>query len=183
MYFIEYFIQAPWLMWAAFALELVIIFTARLWSTKTPINRLLFAFFAFLTGVTVAPLVGVVAATPGGLPILIKAFLAAAFTFGATALVGWTTKKDLSGLGGFLFVALIAIIITSVVGIFLPWGSTFEMVFSGIGIVIFSAYTMYDFQKLKHYPEDRYIDAALNLYLDFFNLFIFILRFMLASRD
>jgi len=46
--------------------------------------------------------------------------------------------------------------------------------------VLFSAFTMYDFQKLKHYPEDRYIEAALNLYLDIFNLFLYILRLIMA---
>ena len=74
-------------------------------------------------------------------------------------------------------------IIVGVIGIFVPWGSTMELVYSGIGILLFSAFTAYNMQSLKRYPEDRYIDAALSLYLDIFNLFLFILRFMMASRD
>ncbi len=81
-------------------------------------------------------------------------------------------------------IALIGMIITSIVGIFIPWGSTFEIFFTGGGVLLFSAFTMYDIQMIKHYPEDRYIDAALNLYLDIFNLFTYVLRFLIAmNRD
>lgn len=175
--------QNPALMWVLYAVELGLIFTSRMWSAKVPLNRFLFVLFAFITGVTIAPLIGILASSPGGLAIVSKALIAATCTFAATGIVGWTTQKDLSGLGGFLMVSLLAIFIVGIVGIFIPWSNTFEMVYAGIGILLFSAFTMYDFQKLKHYPQDRYIDAALNIYLDFFNLFIFILRFMIASRD
>ena len=182
-YFMNVFINSPGLMFALYAVELGLIFTSRLWSTKVPLNRFLFVLFSFITGVTIAPLIGILAASPGGLAIVAKALLAATFTYAATGVIGWTTQRDLSGIGGFLLVALLGMIIVGIVGIFIPWGTQFEMIYAGIGIILFAAYTMYDFQKLKHYPQDRYIDAALNLYLDFFNLFLFILRFMLASRD
>jgi FtsH-binding integral membrane protein len=179
-YLTTFFVQYPFMMYVLFALELGIIFTSRIWSKKNPMNKVLFALFTFITGVTLMPLIALVASTPGGVPILFKAILATAFVFTATAIVGWTTKFDLSGLRGFLMMGLIGMIIIGVLGIFMPWGSTFELVFSGAGILLFSGFTMYDFQKLKQFPEDRYIDAALMLYLDIFNLFIYILRFMLA---
>lgn len=179
-YFIDVFVAYPALMYVLFAVELGIIFTARLWSQKRPINRLMFVAFAFITGVTIAPLIAILAATPGGISILSKALLATGFMFTATALIGWTTKFDLSGLRGFLIMALLGLIIVGVIGIFVPWGNTFELIFSGGGILLFSAFTMYDFQKIKRYPEDRYIEAALALYLDIFNLFLFILRFIMA---
>lgn len=182
-YFIEYFIQTPALMWIFFIGELALIFTSRLWSNKVPINRLLFGLFAFITGITIAPLIAVLAASPGGVAILTKALLATAFMFTATAIVGWTTKMDLSGMRGFLLIGLIGLIIVGIMGIFIPWSNTMEMVYSGIGVLLFSAFTMYDFQNIKKYPEDRYIDAALALYLDMFNLFLFILRLIMASRD
>ncbi len=104
--------------------------------------------------------------------------------FSGTAVFGWVTKKDLSGMGGFLWTSLIGMIIVSIIGIFWRWSNTFEMIFAGFGIVLFSAYTMYDIQKLKTWPRDRALDAALNLYLDIFNLFIFILRLISgSSRD
>jgi hypothetical protein len=79
-------------------------------------------------------------------------------------------------------VGLLGMIIVGVIGIFIPWGSTTEMIYSGIGVLLFTGYVMYDFQKLKAYPENMYIEAALQLYLDIFNLFIFILRLISSSR-
>lgn len=180
MYLFEYFIANPSLIWVAFAAELVLIFTSRMWSKKRPLGYVLFGVFALLTGVTITPLLIVVSAT-SGLAVVVKALLATFLTFTATAIIGYTTQKNLANLGGFLFVGLIGMIITAVVGIFIPWGSTFEMVYSGIGVLLFAGYTMYDFQRIKSYPEDRYIDAALHIYLDIFNLFIFILRLMSAG--
>lgn len=184
-YFMDFFMSFPWMIYALFAVELGIIWTSRTWSKKRPLNRFLFALFAFITGVTITPLIVMVMATPGGIGMLTKALMATGFMFTATALLGWTTKWDLSGLRGFLVMGLIGMIVISVIGIFLPWGNTFELIFSGAGVLLFSGFTMYDFQKIKKFPEDRYIDAALMLYLDIFNLFIFILRFILAfsGRD
>ncbi|MBD3330231.1 hypothetical protein GF354_01725 [Candidatus Peregrinibacteria bacterium] len=179
-YALSYFTTYPWLMYVVFGAELILVFSSRVWSKKVPLNRVLFALFALLTGVTIAPLIGILAASPGGLAILVKALLATGFMFTATALIGWTTKWDLSGMRGFLLMGLIGMIIVGIVGIFIPWGNTMEMVYSGIGVLLFSAFTMYDFQKLKHYPEDRYIDAALSIYLDIFNLFLFILRLLIS---
>ena len=98
--------------------------------------------------------------------------------FGAAAIFGWTTKIDLSGLRGFLIIGLLGLIVVGILGLFIPWNNTAEMVYSGIGVLIFSGYTMYDFQKIKQFPEDAAIDAALALYLDIFNLFIMLLRLL-----
>lgn len=184
-YFMNVFISYPALMYVFFIAELVIIFTSRTWSKKIPLNRILFAVFAFITGVTIAPLMAIVAASPGGVEILTKALLATGFMFTATAIFGWTTKFNLSGLRGFLIMGLFGMIIVGIIGIFLPWSNMFELVFSGAGVLLFSGFTMYDFQKLREFPEDRYIDAALMLYLDIFNLFLYILRFItaLSGRD
>lgn len=183
-YFMQYFMATPALMYVLFALELALVFSSRWWSTKIPLNRFLFAAFAFITGVTIAPLMGVLLASAAGTAILAKALGATALMFTATAIIGWTTKRDLTGIGGFLMMGLIGMIIVGVLGIFFPWGNTMEMVYSGIGVLLFSAFTAYDFQRIKSYPEDRYIDAALHLYLDIFNLFLFILRLIMAfGRD
>lgn len=182
-YFMHYFVQTPALMWILFIVELGIIFTSRMWSQKSPLNRVLFAAFTFITGVTLAPLIGVIVQSAAGVAILNKALLATGFMFTATALIGWTTRIDLTGMRGFLIIGLIGMIVVGIVGIFIPWSNTMEMIYSGVGVLIFSGFTMYDFQKLKTYPEDQYIDAALNLYLDIFNLFLYILRFMSSSRD
>lgn len=183
--FLYLFAQMPALMWIVFGAELILIFTSSMWSTKVPINRFLFALFALLSGITLAPLIALVVASPGGVVILTKALLATSLMFTATAIVGWTSKIDFSGLRGFLFMGLIGLIIVGVIGIFIPWSNSIELLFSGFGVLLFSGFVMYDIQNIKKYPEDRYIDAALQLYLDIFNLFIYILRFIMAlsNRD
>lgn len=181
-YLVEYFIATPGLMWLLFAVELGLVFTSRMWSTKVPLNRFLFAAFAFITGVTIAPLIVVLTASAAGTALLFKALGISGAMFTATALIGASTKINLSGLRIFLLTGLVGLILVQVVGIFLPWGTTMEMFVSSFGVVLFSAFTAYDFQKIKHYPEDRYIDAALNLYLDMFNLFLYVLRLLMALQ-
>ena len=179
-YFLQYFVQMPGLMWVFFILELVLVFTSRMWSQKVPLNRFLFAAFTFITGIPIAPLIGILAASPGGIALIAKALLATGLMFAATGVIGWTTKYDLTGMRGFLLVGLIGMIIVGIIGFFIPWSNTMEMVYSGVGVLLFSAFTAYDFQRLKHYPADRYVDAAIELYLDIFNLFLYIFMFIIA---
>ncbi len=181
-YWMDYFYQQPALIYVVMIVELAIVLTARMWSTKIPLNRFLFVFFTFITGVTAAPLIGVLANTPEGVGILTKALLATGIMFTATAAFGWTTKIDLSGMRGFLMIGLIGMIVVGLIGIFIPWSNTTEMIYSGIGVLLFTGFISYDFQKIKQYPEDRYIDAALILYLDIFNLFMYILRLILSMN-
>lgn len=175
-------IQAPWMLWAVFGLELVLIFTSRMWSARRPLNYVLFVLFALMTGVTVVPLIYSFAIEFGGYDIIVKALFATTLMFTASAIIGKTTGRSLQGLRGVLFMSLIGMLIVGVIGIFFPWSNTFEMLYAGFGTVLFSVFVMVDIQRLGHYPEDRYIDAALALYLDIFNLFISILRLMGALR-
>jgi len=170
------FIENPSLMWVFFALELILVFTARWWSVSRPINYVLFAAFTFITGITIVPILASIIVEFGGPDIIIKAFLATALTFTAVAIAGALTHRNLSGLGGFLMIGLIGMIVVSLIGIFVPWSNTFEMIFSGIGVLLFTGFVMFDINRLKAYPQDRYVDAALQLYLDIFNLFLYILR-------
>lgn len=183
-YLVSYFLAMPWLMYVLFALELGLVFTSRLWSEKRPLNYILFATFAAITGLTLVPILAFLLTSAGGVNILIKAFSATALTFTAAALFGHTTHFNLQGIRGFLMIGLIGMIVTGIIGIFVPWSNGFEMVYSGIGVILFTGYVMYDIQNLKHYPENMYIDAALELYLDIFNLFLYILRLIMAfNRD
>lgn len=128
-----------------------------------------------------------------------QAFAASALTFGAMSFVGYTTKKDLSSLGGYLIMGLIGLIIASVINIF--WSnSVMDTIITYIGVFIFIGLTAYDTQKIKEmsYAVEQgesmgYTDAAaprriailgaLTLYLDFINLFLYILRLFGRSRD
>jgi len=115
-------------------------------------------------------------------------FLSASAMFGIMAFMGYTTSKDLTSFGRILFMGLIGIIIASVINFFLRSG-TMDYVISFIGVMIFTGLTAYDVQKLKRIGEGiemegapavevkkRSIFGALSLYLDFINLFLFLLR-------
>jgi FtsH-binding integral membrane protein len=121
-------------------------------------------------------------------------FLITAGMFGAMAIYGLATKRDLSGLGSFLFMGLIGILIASVVNIFLQ-SSGMSWMISFLGVLIFTGLTAYDVQKIKNMGEEGILSqgeeaikkgsimGALALYLDFINLFLMLLRFFGGSRD
>ncbi|MCR4994893.1 MAG: Bax inhibitor-1/YccA family protein [Bacteroidales bacterium] len=123
-----------------------------------------------------------------------QAFAAAALTFGAMSIMGYTIKKDLSGLGGIMLMALIGLIIASVVNIF--WSNTvLDSIITYVGVFLFVGLTAYDTQRIKAMctAAEQYGDAAaprrvailgaLSLYLDFINLFLYLLRLFGRSRD
>ncbi|RLD69973.1 MAG: BAX inhibitor (BI)-1/YccA family protein [Bacteroidetes bacterium] len=115
-----------------------------------------------------------------------KTFLITAGMFGTMAVVGYTTKTDLTKFGSLMFMGLIGIIIASVVNMFLRSG-TMDYIISFIGVLVFTGLTAYDVQKLKRIGSQVTagseaarkvtIMGALTLYLDFINLFLFLLRF------
>lgn len=119
-----------------------------------------------------------------------QTFFVTAASFGALSLYGYTTKKDLSGLGSFLIMGVFGLIIAMVVNIFLQ-SSALEFAISAIGVLIFAGLTAYDTQQIKemYYEGDsqatagrKAIMGALRLYLDFINLFMFLLQF-LGNRE
>lgn len=121
-----------------------------------------------------------------------QVFFITAGTFGAMALVGYTTKKDLTSMGRILFMALIGLIIATLVNMFV--GSTgMQTIISYIGVLIFVGLTAYDSQKIKMMlmDMDAYDEGAqklalvgaLTLYLDFINLFLYLLRIFGGKRD
>jgi FtsH-binding integral membrane protein len=120
-----------------------------------------------------------------------KVFFISAAAFGGLSLWGYTTSRDLTGWGSFLFMGLIGIVIAMVVNIFLG-SAAVDFAVSVIGVVIFAGLTAYDTQKIKemYYAGDdgtvagrKAIMGALSLYLDFINLFLFLLRFFGNNRS
>ncbi len=117
---------------------------------------------------------------------IVQTFFITAASFGALSLYGYTTKKDLSAMGSFLIMGLFGLIIASIVNIFLKSdGLSFAV--SAIGVLIFAGLTAYDTQKIKemYFEGDdvlvagrKAIMGALTLYLDFLNLFMFLLQFL-----
>lgn len=115
-----------------------------------------------------------------------RVFFITAATFGSMSLWGYTTRRDLSGFGSFLFMGLIGLVIASIVNLFLK-SSGFDFVLSVLGVLIFTGLTAYDMQNIKqsYYAigdaetaEKMSIMGALQLYLDFINLFLSLLRLM-----
>ena len=141
-----------------------------------------FMLYAGLTGITFSAIFLTYTASS-----ITSTFLVTAGTFGAMSLYGYTTKKDLTSWGSFLFMGLIGIIIASVVNIFMH-STMMHMIITYAGVLIFIGLTAYDTQKIKEMnilgnegtDEDtkEAIRGALTLYLDFINLFLMLLRLM-----
>lgn len=124
--------------------------------------------------------------------VIAKTFFITAGTFGVMALVGYTTKTDLTSMGKLLFMALLGIIIASVVNMFVH-SSGFDLIISYIGVLIFVGLTAYDTQKIKQLclmapdggemSQKLALIGALELYLDFINLFLYLLRIFGNNKD
>ena len=166
-------------------LELILIFTARLWMDKTPLNYLLFALFPILSGFTITPyLLSVMTGYANGGVILLNAFAATFFMAGASAVFALTTGWNLGVLGKALFFGLLGLIALGLLQIFVPAlrSTQMELAISGFGVVFFAIFTAYDIQrvtKLGRMGANPFM-LALSLYLDIFNMFLYVLRFMLV---
>ncbi len=142
--------------------------------------------FTFISGITLFPVVTSYLITIGAKPVLMS-LAATVAIFGGLSLYASTTKRDFSFLGGFLTAALLALIVIGIFNLFSPLSSTATLVYSFIGILVFSGYVIFDVNRMKQYgvSDEAVPLMALNLYLDFVNLFIYILQFIgvLSSRD
>ncbi len=141
-----------------------------------------FAIYSILMGMSLSFILLVYTAAS-----VFQTFLVTAVMFGVMALVGYTTKTDLTKFGSILFMALIGLIVASVINMFMHSG-TMEYIISFAGVLIFTGLIAYDVQKLKKIGSGLMyqstdanklaIMGALSIYLDFINLFLFLLRFM-----
>jgi len=152
--------------------------TARIKTLSFSTATILFAVYSVLMGVTMSCIF--LAYTKSSIA---STFFISAGTFAVMSIYGFTTKKDLTSIGGLLIMALIGLIIASVVNYFLK-SSMFDLVISCIGVLIFVGLTAYDTQKIKalmnqentEENQKMAIIGSLMLYLDFINLFLFLLR-------
>jgi FtsH-binding integral membrane protein len=149
----------------------------------------LFFVYAASMGLTLGLVVTAYAQADGGEASVVAAFLSTSGMFGAAALYGATTKRSLAGMGGILFMGLIGLIIAMVLNVFLA-SSGLDLLISIIGVVIFTALTAYDVQRIQvgqlvamtGSVEKAAVLGALRLYLDFVNLFLFLLRLFGGRR-
>ncbi len=179
-----YQIASSGAMWLLIIAELVVVFvlSARIHKMSVTTATIMLIVYSALNGATLSVIFVVYS-----LGSIAKTFFITTGMFGVMALVGATTKRDLSKMGSILFMALIGLIIASLVNLFLR-SSGLDWIISLIGVVLFTALTAYDVQRVKRLATetDLYDDtqvgrlaviSALSLYLDFINLFLYLLRF------
>ena len=152
---------------------------------STATLQMMFWGFATVMGLSMSTIFLVYTGTS-----IAQTFFATAAAFMGLSLWGYSTKKDLSGMGTFLIMGLVGLLVASVINIFLKSG-TMSLVISFVGVLIFAGLTAYDTQKIKSMYQyvagtdmmgKTVIMGALSLYLDFINMFQFLLSFM-GSRD
>ncbi|HVW55579.1 MAG TPA: Bax inhibitor-1/YccA family protein [Rhizobiaceae bacterium] len=162
-------------------LALVFFLSFRIGSMSVSAAQTTFWVYAALVGLSLSVLFLVYTQTS-----IVRTFFITAAAFGALSLYGYTTKRDLSGMGSFLIMGVFGIIIASIVNIFLV-SSALQFAISVIGVLVFAGLTAFDTQQIKemYYEGDAEVVAgrkaimgALRLYLDFINLFMFLLQFM-----
>ena len=173
---------------------LIIAEFALVFAISGAINRLslstatmLFILYSVINGATLSSIFFAFSVATIG-----KVFFITAGTFGAMALVGYTTKTDLTSMGKLLFMALLGIIIASVVNMFVA-SSGLDLILSYVGVLVFVGLTAYDTQKIKQMcqtapdagesAQKLALIGALSLYLDFINLFLYLLRIFGNNRD
>ena len=177
------------LMWGLVIAELVIVFVISGMINKLSVTTatLLFVAYSILNGLTIAPLLLVYTGAS-----VARVFFITAGTFAAMAVFGYTTKRDLSPIGRFLFMGLIGIIIATLVNVFFVKSAGMDLILSYLGVLIFVGLTAYDSQKIKEMlalcpdpdaqAQKLALLGSLTLYLDFINLFLYLLR-IFGSRD
>jgi FtsH-binding integral membrane protein len=179
-------LQSP-LMWAFILAPLALVFFigSRINTLSVSTARLLFFIYAALVGVSLSTLLHIYTSAS-----ITRVFFIAAATFGALSVFGYTTRRDLSGLGTFLFMGLVGVIIASLVNLFLR-STGLDWLISVVGVGVFAGLTAYDTQRIKAMYDSRddgtsagrkSVISALSLYLNFINLFMMLLRLVGSRR-
>lgn len=186
-----YALYASPLKWVVIFLPLALVFgfSAMINRLSVGAAQLFFYVFAVAMGVSISSIFLVYTQTS-----IAQTFLVTAIAFAALSLYGYTTKRDLSAFGTFLMMGLIGLIVASIVNIFLA-SSALAFAISVIGVLLFAGLTAYDTQNIKNtyiqhavHGDQEWLGkaaimGALNLYMDFINLFMFLLQFMGQNRE
>lgn len=180
-----------WGIWALIIAEFILVWkiSRGVWNPNRSLaaTTVMFAIFSALNGATLSSIFALFAPAA-----IIKTFMVTTATFAATAAYGYFTRRDMTKMGGLLMMALIGLIIAGVVNMFLH-SSMLDMVVSGVGVLIFVGLTAWDNQQIKmqlaaapdmgESSQKIALAGALSLYLDFVNLFLYLLRFLGGDRD
>jgi modulator of FtsH protease len=165
--------------WGLVILEFALLFGLYAVKDKPGINLAVLFAFTFISGLTLTPLLSSVFNMPGGAAIVAQAFLMTSVAFGGISMFALTTKKDYSGMGKMLMIAVIILIVGSISNIFIG-SPILQLGIAMVGALVFSAFILYDTQQIIKGGFSTPIEAAIALYLDFLNLFISLLQILAA---
>ena len=189
---VKFIYSNPFVTILCFVLELAFVFilSGRLEKLSVGACFGLFFGYSFVTGVTFSSIMLVYAGTN----VITLSFVTASAVFGVAAIYGSVTKKSIKGWGGWIMMGLISLIVVSLVNIFIG-SSRLEMLISGVGVILFAFLTAWDSQKLMdmnrncgpYMTKDELsklsIMGALDLYLDFINIFLYLVRLFGSAKD
>ncbi|WP_251028491.1 Bax inhibitor-1/YccA family protein [Bacillus sp. ISL-18] len=180
------FVVPPGLFMPLMILEFIMLITAFFFRRRKAVSYGFLYIFTFISGITLYPIVAYYLSTSGA-NVVGMAFASTTVVFSGISIYAAKSKRDFSFLGGFLLAAILALVAISLYNIFFPLSSTGMLAYSFVGVLVFSGYVLFDISRMKHYgvrAEDVPL-MALNLYLDFINLFISILRILgiVSSKD
>ena len=166
------------------AIEFGLLFAINGSKEKEGLNTILLFAFTFVSGLTLTPLLYAVLRLPDGALIIAEAFTITTVAFGGFSVFAFFTKKDFSVYAKALFITLLVVCAASILGIFIPVAG-YHLVLSGVIAILFSFYIIYDTQKIIRGEITSPTMGAIELYLDFINLFTSLLRILsiLNSRD
>lgn len=181
---VNIFKNSTYLILCVVELILVIALSAKVRTMSKNVARIFFILYSFVTGLTFSSIFVIYELTS-----ILYVFLLASVVFLVFGIIGYYTKLDLTKIGTYLMMALFAIILCFLINLFVD-NNSFDLVISIISILVFIGFTAYDVQKIKRLseedliPEDNLsIIGALNLYLDYINIFLDLLRIFGNSRD
>ncbi|MGM0624029.1 MAG: Bax inhibitor-1/YccA family protein [Campylobacterota bacterium] len=163
-----WFIAIPWMLFGMFGIRMV--------RHKPGINLLALFAFTFVGGMIITPLLSVILSMQGGGAIVGNAFLMTAVLFGGLSFFAINTTKDFTSWGKPLMFAFIVLLVFSLINIFVLQSPMMHIIIQGVFLFVISAMVLYDTQNIINGMYDSAVEAALVLYIDFFNMFVTLLQ-------
>ncbi len=162
--------------WLFLILELGLLFGLYAAKRKEGLNLILLFAFTFVSGLTIAPLIGAFLSRGAG-NIVAQAFVLTTVAFGSLSVFAMNTKRDFTTMGKMLFISLIVVVVASVINIFMH-SPILQIGIASVSAILFSAYILYDTQNIIRGNYETPIEGAVALYLDFLNLFVSLLQIL-----
>jgi uncharacterized protein len=174
----------PTVIFILMLVEFAMIIAAMVMQRRRSIGMPFVLVFTFISGLTLFPAIAMYTTTLGAYAVL-KAVGVSAAAFLIASIAASRTSLDFSWLGGFLFVGLMAVLVMGLVSFFVGFSTLAGLIYSLLGIAVFIGYVLYDVNRLVHHgaTEQMVPWIVLSLYLDFINLFLFVLRLMGILQD